>query len=41
MDVYFFLFLKIDLRMDYHQQEIDEASREIATFVTDKGLFKF
>ena len=41
MAVYVLLFSKIDFLMHYHQTEIDEASREIATFVTDKGLFRF
>ena len=35
------VFSKIDLRMGYHQVELDEASREITTFVTDEGLFRF
>lgn len=35
------VFSKIDLESAYHQVELDEASREITTFVTPDGLFRF
>ena len=35
------VFSKIDLRMGYHQVELTEESRDITTFITDEGLFRF
>ena len=35
------VFSKIDLRMGYHQVELTPESREITTFITDEGLFRF
>ena len=35
------VFTKLDLRMGYHQIELAPESREITTFVTDEGLFRF
>ncbi|XP_064609485.1 uncharacterized protein K02A2.6-like [Liolophura sinensis] len=32
---------KIDLKWGYHQIELDEESRNITTFVTHKGLFRY
>eukprot|EP00111_Clytia_hemisphaerica_P010127 TCONS_00029605-protein len=34
-------FSKIDLRDGYHQIELDESSRNITTFATHKGLFRY
>lgn len=34
-------FSMIDLESAYHQVEIDEDSREITTFISSKGLFRF
>ena len=33
------VFSKLDLKWGYHQIELSEESRSIATFVTHKGLF--
>ena len=35
------VFSKLDLNMAFHQIELDEASREITTFVTHKGLYRY
>ena len=35
------IFSKLDLRMGYHQLELDEHSRSITTFVTPSGLKRF
>ena len=34
-------FSKIDLKLGYHQLELDEASRVITTFVTPFGVFRY
>lgn len=34
-------FSKVDLTQAFHQFELDEASRDITTFVTPFGLFKY
>lgn len=34
------VFSKLDLKMAFHQIELDPSSRHITTFVTHKGLFK-
>lgn len=35
------IFSRLDLKSAYHQLELDESSREITTFVTHKGLFRY
>lgn len=35
------VFSKLDLRSRYHQIELEESSREITTFVTYKGLYRY
>nr|XP_034321902.1 uncharacterized protein K02A2.6-like [Crassostrea gigas] len=35
------VFSKLDLRSGYHQIELEEPSREITTFVTYKGLYRY
>ena len=35
------VFTKIDLQIGYHQIELDEEARELTTFVTQKGLFRY
>ncbi|XP_062578034.1 uncharacterized protein K02A2.6-like [Saccostrea cucullata] len=35
------VFSKLDLRSGYHQIELEELSREITTFVTYKGLYRY
>ncbi|XP_048774395.2 uncharacterized protein K02A2.6-like [Ostrea edulis] len=35
------VFSKLDLRWGYHQIELDEESREITTFVTHEGLYRY
>ncbi|KAK3773161.1 hypothetical protein RRG08_013748 [Elysia crispata] len=35
------VFSKLDLKYGYHQIELDPDSREITTFVTHKGLFRY
>lgn len=35
------VFSKLDLRSGYHQIELEESSREITTFVTYKGLYRY
>lgn len=34
-------FSRLDLKNAYHQLELDEESREITTFITSKGLFRY
>ncbi|XP_053384619.1 uncharacterized protein K02A2.6-like [Mercenaria mercenaria] len=34
-------YTKLDLNMGYHQIELDEESREITTFVTNEGLYRY
>ncbi|KAL7726148.1 hypothetical protein ACLKA6_002618 [Drosophila palustris] len=34
-------FSRLDLKDAYHQLELDEASREITTFITSRGLFRY
>ena len=34
-------FSKLDLKWGYHQLMLDESSREITTFVTHKGLYRY
>ena len=34
------VFSKLDLRLGFHQVELDEGSRDITTFDTHDGLFK-
>ena len=35
------VFRKLDLRWGFHQIEFDEESRQIATFVTHRGLYRY
>ena len=35
------VFSKVDLRMGYHQLVLDQESREITTFVTHTGLYRY
>ncbi|XP_054745936.1 uncharacterized protein K02A2.6-like [Anastrepha obliqua] len=35
------IFSRLDLKWAYHQLELDEESREITTFITHKGLFRY
>ena len=35
------VFSKLDLKWGYHQIELDEQSRELTTFTTHKGLFRY
>ncbi|XP_060078268.1 uncharacterized protein K02A2.6-like [Ylistrum balloti] len=35
------VFSKLDLKYGYHQIELDENSRDITTFVTHKGLYRY
>ena len=35
------VFSKLDLRLGFHQIELDEESRDITTFATHKGLFRY
>lgn len=35
------VFSKLDLRLGFHQIELDEGSRDITTFTTHDGLFRF
>lgn len=34
-------FSRLDLKNAYHQLELDEESREITTFITSKGLYRY
>lgn len=34
-------FSRLDLKNAYHQLELDEQSREITTFITHKGMFRY
>ncbi|XP_043063219.1 uncharacterized protein K02A2.6-like [Drosophila yakuba] len=34
-------FSRLDLKDGYHQLELEESSREITTFITSKGLFRY
>ncbi|XP_036334769.1 uncharacterized protein K02A2.6-like [Rhagoletis pomonella] len=34
-------FSRLDLKWAYHQLELEESSREITTFITHKGLFRY
>ena len=35
------VFSKLDLRLGFHQIELDEDSRDITTFATHEGLFRY
>ena len=35
------VFSKVDLKLGYHQLELDEASRAITTFVTPFGIYRY
>ena len=35
------VFSKLDLKWGFHQIELDEGSRDITTFVTHKGLYRY
>ena len=35
------VFSKLDIKMAYHQLEIDDESREITTFMTHKGMYRY
>ena len=35
------VFSKLDLKWGYHQVELSEESRNITTFITHKGLFRY
>lgn len=35
------VFSKLDIKWAYHQIELDPESREITTFITDKGLYRY
>ena len=35
------VFSKLDLKWGFHQVELDERSREITTFVTHRGLYRY
>lgn len=35
------VFSKLDLNMAFHQIELDEESRDITTFVTHKGMYRY
>ena len=35
------VFSKLDLKWGFHQVELDEKSREITTFVTHRGLYRY
>jgi hypothetical protein len=35
------IFSKLDRRSGYHQIELEESSREITTFITHKGLYRY
>ena len=35
------MFCKLDLRWGFHQIELHDHSRKIATFITHEGLFRY
>ena len=35
------VFSKLDLKWGFHQVELDEKSREITTFITNRGLYRY
>lgn len=35
------VFSKLDIKMAYHQIELDESSREITTFMTHKDMYRY
>ena len=35
------VFSKLDLRLVFHQIELDEESRDVTTFATHEGLFRY
>ena len=35
------VFSKLDIKMAFHQIELDEASREITTFMTHRGMYRY
>ena len=35
------MFSKLDIKWAYHQIELDQESRDITTFVTHKGLYRY
>ena len=35
------VFSKLDLRLGYHQSVLEEKSRDITTFVTNNGLYRY
>ena len=35
------LFSKLDIKWAYHQIELEPESREITTFMTHKGMFRY
>ena len=35
------VFSKLDLKWGFHQVELDERSREMTTFVTHRGLYRY
>ncbi|XP_062713907.1 uncharacterized protein K02A2.6-like [Aedes albopictus] len=35
------IWSKLDIREAFHQIELDDDSRDVATFITNKGLFRF
>ena len=35
------VYSKIDLKWGFHQVELEEDSRDITTFVTHRGLYKY
>ena len=35
------VFSKLDLKRGFHQVELDTESRQITTFITHKGLFRY
>lgn len=35
------IWSKLDIREAFHQVELTEASRDVTTFITNRGLFRF
>jgi hypothetical protein len=35
------VFSKLDIKMAYHQSELDTQSREITTFMTHRGMYRY